>query len=89
MADQNPREERKRVNWPVAIAMVGWGGFGLIAWGSLNQQVSGHDARLDKIERAYVAEKDLTAISAPLNQRLNRIELQLDQLLQRQMRPSQ
>lgn len=88
MADLNGNGERRKINWGVAISLIGWGGFGLIAWGSISQQVGAHDKRLDKIEASYVAEKDLKAISEPVERRLSRIETQLDQLLQRQMRSS-
>lgn len=87
MADPtNGNGDRRKINWPVIIAMIGWGGFGLIAWGALSQQVGAHDKRLDKIEAGYVAERDLRALADPLADRLRRIETQLDQLLQRQMR---
>lgn len=81
-----PNGERRKINWPVIIALVGWGGFGLIAWGSISQQVGAHDKRLDKIEAGYIADRDLKAISDPLNSRLSRIETQLDQLLSRSIR---
>lgn len=80
MADLNGNGERRKPNWPVIIALVGWGGFGLIAWGSISQQVGAHDKRLDKIENAFVSDKDMAQFVNALNTRLGRIEGQLDRL---------
>ena len=80
--------ERRQINWPLVVAFVGWGGFGLIAWGSLGQQVAGHDKRLDKIESAYVSDRDMTAMTASLAVRLSRIEGQLDRLESAIRRPA-
>jgi hypothetical protein len=96
MAAENDNGERKRSHWgPIIATFVGLAVPGLIAWGVTQGQVSAHtkdlakqDQRLDAIENTFVRERDLTAMSVQLNDRLRRIETQLDQLLQRQMRPA-
>jgi len=54
---------------------------------ALSDRVSGQDVRLQEVERTYIRERDLSAISNPINQRLNRIEVQLDRLNENFRRP--
>lgn len=75
---ENGIPERRKINWTVSIALIGWGGFGLVAWGATTATVNAHDKRLERMEAIALTEKDLSA----LNLRLGRIEIQLDRLLQ-------
>ena len=65
--------DRRKINWTLVIALFGWGGFGLVAWGSTTAQVNAHDKRLDRLETSYVSDKDMAAIGL----RLTRIEGEL------------
>ncbi len=78
MSDANG--DRRKINWTLVIALIGWGGFGLVAWGATTAQVNAHDKRLDKIEASYVSDKDMAALVNALGARLGRIEGQLDRL---------
>ena len=89
MAAENGNGDRRRQWGPLIAAFIGLAVPGLIAWGVTQAQVAAHDKRLDRIESGYVSDRDLRAISEPLNERLRRIETQLDQLLNRSLRPAQ
>lgn len=83
--------DRRRVNWALvstlALALIGWGGFGLVAWGSTTSQVNAHEKRLEKIEATYVTERDMSSIGQTIDKRLTRIEGQLDRLESNFRRP--
>jgi len=96
MSDQNGNGDRRRNGWtshvPLGLAVIA----AAIAYGAMQNRVDGHDRqfvdqgdRIKTIEQTYVRERDLSAISGPLNDRLRRIESQLDQLIQRGIRPVQ
>ena len=79
--------DRRKINWALVIAFIGWGGFGLVAWGSTTKAVDGHEKRIDKIEASYVSDRDMAQINAALSARLARIEGQLDRIEQVFRRP--
>ena len=90
MTDQNGGDRRRTplaVIVAAGIAIVGWGAAGLTPWGGTAKAVDGHEDRIKRIEDSYVRERDLAAVSLEINRRLGRMETQLDQLLNRSMRP--
>lgn len=87
MAEPNGNGNGRR-NWtPIIVVFISLAVPGLIAWGVTQGQVAAHDKRLDKIEAVYVGDRDLRAIADPINERLRRIEAQLDELNRHFRRP--
>jgi hypothetical protein len=79
MRPNGQAENRRAINWPLVVALIGWGGFGLVAWGSLMTRVDAHEREIDRLKSTTATERDLRNI----DNRLVRIEHRLDELLQR------